>query len=52
MIFARHTGQPLDVVLAMHPRDMDTWLDLDAQEASEHRLAQMRAAVVQHMRGG
>ncbi len=34
--FARSTGQPLSEVLAMHPRDMDTWIvqsQMDEQDA-------------------
>jgi len=42
VMFARHSGQPLSEVLQMHPRDMETWLSFDAQEAEEARFAQMR----------
>lgn len=36
----------------MHPRDMDTWMEMEELAASEVRLAQERQAVRELMGGG
>jgi hypothetical protein len=42
-MFARSRNQPLmDVMEKWHPRDLDTWLELDAMEAEEGRFAELR----------
>ncbi len=41
--FARSRNQPLmDVLERWHPRDLDTWLEMDLAEAEEVRFAQHR----------
>lgn len=46
--FARKRGVPLSEVLAMHPRDMDTWILLDfldeRDKATDASLAALHAA--------
>ncbi len=48
MRFARKRGLPVSEVLAMHPRDMDTWILLDfldeREKQTEAKFAELHAA--------
>jgi hypothetical protein len=50
--FARHSGQSFLEVLEWHPRDIDTWIQLDLQKASEDRMESARQELKRQMGRG
>lgn len=48
--FARRTGQPLLDVLRWHPRDMETWMALDAEQAAKEEQEERFEALHQERR--